>query len=457
MGYHTLREATAVNVSAIPSHMAIDSDPYIVFTRCHRKFIVGVRRAIRERLESVFREEWWNKGVAHSLQLQEEQLKHLENLVQRNPNQERHLFLDVAHFSHIIENNHEHAFSRVFRDRSRALKDFRHLTALRNEWAHVQELPIGRAKYAAELMKGILASFNCQEALEVDTMSQDLDAEPDSGSGNDSIEYLDEHDRESKNVQAVATVWGFWHELQSYLVFEQSVEPIVDSSNNEVRVSIEVRNAAPNSGDLPTVHFKSVSVNISSGGGEELGEMSPGEIRHAEFTFPEKRLIGLEFEVTGTIDSDELFGFRRAVSLPDEVIIPLRIEFVSRFEAINVRGFVKGVLDAIGNPDSNMTLAHISKVRELLKEQPELIKVKRTELNKFFRDFHLDREATLGSRVREIMQALGKFEKKLSELDEAIGDTNLSSISGAVTDLNQIQLAVLRVEDTVRTLASGKQ
>ena len=50
---------------------------------------------------------------------------------------------------------------------------------------------------------------------------------------------------------------------------------------------------------------------------------------------------------------------------------------------------------------------------------------------------------------------LVEFEKNLAALDEAIGLTDLALITDAVRNLRQTQLAVLRVEDTIRTMASA--
>ena len=61
----------------------------------------------------------------------------------------------------------------------------------------------------------------------------------------------------------------------------------------------------------------------------------------------------------------------------------------------------------------------------------------------------------MGGRTREIVLGLVEFEKNLVALDEAIGLTDLALITNAVGNLRQTQLAVLRVEDTIRTMASA--
>ena len=56
----------------------------------------------------------------------------------------------------------------------------------------------------------------------------------------------------------------------------------------------------------------------------------------------------------------------------------------------------------------------------------------------------------------EIIVALGEFKEKLDSLDEAIGRTDIDLINEAVHDLKQIQLGVLRVEDTIQTMTLGE-
>ena len=239
------------------------------------------------------------------------------------------------------------------------------------------------------------------------------------------------------------------------MVLEKSVEFRTEGSNDQAYIVVKVHNTAPNSRDLPTVVFNDIRILTSGRRQQALQQLMPGETGQVEFTFPAKGLMGVEFEVVGKIDSEELFGFARTTSLPEDVIGPLRQEFTGRLESIAIRQFVQEILDAIGTPDPNMTFADISGLRETLKEQPERIKTKREDLGQLFRDFSLDRASTLGTRLREIILALEEFEKKLAALDEAISHTDLDLMHDAVSDLKQIQLAVLRVEDAVRASTSS--
>ena len=169
-----------------------------------------------------------------------------------------------------------------------------------------------------------------------------------------------------------------------------------------------------------------------------------------------KRLVALEFEVAGEIDSDRLFKFNRTSSPPAEIIVPLQKEFAAQLESIGVKAFVDGILEEVGVPDAAMTLANIASLRESLRQQSERIEGKCSSLDKLFREFSLDRESRLGARTREIILALVEFKKKLDSLDEAIGCTDIELMNEAVHDLKQIQIGVLRVEDAIRTMNSGE-
>ena len=169
---------------------------------------------------------------------------------------------------------------------------------------------------------------------------------------------------------------------------------------------------------------------------------------------PIRQLLEVEFEILGEIDANRLFQFNRTTSIPEEVVAPLRREFLDRLESIGVREFVSDVLDKIGAPGPNMTLAEIANVRQSLKLQSGLADEKRLDLGQLFKEFHLTRESTLGGRTREIILGLEDFGEKLQALDKAMGRTDVQSMTEAANDLKQVQLAVLRVEDTIWAMAN---
>ena len=161
---------------------------------------------------------------------------------------------------YIISKHHNEVFQDAFKNSVRTFREFGRLTALRNEWAHVQELPLVRARQAAELMKSILAALNCEEALEVERMSQEFFTGPSSGTSEDFDEDTDHPEEVLHHQDQTITTWEFWHQIQSFLILEKSVEPPSDQSSNQARIIVKVHNTAPDSKDLPRVRFKIVRV-----------------------------------------------------------------------------------------------------------------------------------------------------------------------------------------------------
>ena len=223
----------------------MESDAYIFFTECHRLYIQGVRRALRRRLESAFGDDWWDKGVLPSLT--SDHLKNLEVEVDRNPDRERHLLLDAPHFGRVIAKHHNELFSDAFSDSIRTIKDLRRLAGVRNDWAHIQNISLPRARQAAELMKQLLASLSCEEALEVERMSREVAFESNGDKTDELPEDLGDRDSEFDSRESATEPWGFWRQIQSCLVMEKSVEPSNDQSDDLARMTIRVHNTAPDS------------------------------------------------------------------------------------------------------------------------------------------------------------------------------------------------------------------
>jgi hypothetical protein len=324
------------------------------FTEIYRLYVQGVRRALRERLEFTFGEAWWERGVEHALL--PEQLKVLKTELERYPNLDRLGLLDAAHFGWIIEKNHNEAFSDSFPDSVRTFKDFRRLTFIRNEWAHVREISLVRSRQASDLMKHILASLRCVEALEIDKMSQGYGLGNIDGSLAESIPESGQQDGELDSRTLAITPLDSWRDLRSYLVLEKSVELPEDETKDPARVTVLVYNTAPDSRDLPTVEFRSVVVKAIGQRPQEFREFGPGQTRQLEFTLPVKQLVTMEFEIAAEVDINRLCEFRSTTHLPHEVIEPLRQEFMAQLESIGIKEYIDGVLQDIGAPNANMTL-----------------------------------------------------------------------------------------------------
>ena len=426
------------------------------FTTTHRLYVQGVRRALRQRLEAVFGADWWEQGVEYALQ--DNHRRNLRSIIEKNPDSDPHLFIEASHFGWIIVKRHNAAFADAFNDTIRTFKEIQHLTNLRNEWAHIHDISLPRARQAADLMKGILASLRCEEALEIERMTQDLGIESGDRNLDISVDYLGNQEDGFDPKYSAMTPLEVWRQLQSYLVLEKSVQLPEEGSDTPATVTIRVHNTAPDSRDWPAVHFNPVEVAVVSSGPGRSSDFSqrcalgPGETRQMEFSFPAKRLVDVEFQVVGAIDFPKLLEFQRSTSLPAEVIEPLRREFVSLLDSTGVKEFISAVLEEIGAPDPDLTLRDINRLRQYIQAQSPQVKQKQEAVADIFRKFSLDRDSTLGSRVREIIISLEDFGKKLAALDAAFANTDLTLIIEAVHNLKQIQLAVLRVEDTIKTM-----
>lgn len=399
-----------------------------------------------------FEDAWWEKGVERSLN--GELLRNLQGNLDKNPDSEKHLLLDASHFPWIVTSHHNQIFADAFPDPQKTHNDLRRVVGVRNEWAHVQDMPTSRAWQAAELMKHILASLRCEETVEVDRMIQDFVFEPDTLAIGDALGDLDPENNDIDIQDLEVPPRTFWHQIQSYLLTDKAVRMPECPDNDKAKVVLRAHNTAPDSKDWPSVHFRSVTIRDSKGNDYSLGTIPPGETREVECVYFSKELIGIEFSVYGHIDAERLFQFNRISTLPDEVISPLKQEFIQRLESIAVMELVDDVLNLIGDPDPDMTFADIARIRDSVKEKTHQIEEKRTLLGTLSKDFRLHRASTLGGRTREIINALLEFEKKLNTLDEAIGQTNLDQMKEAVRDLKQVQLAVIRVEDAIKTMAS---
>ena len=430
------------------------TDPYLFFTDCHRLYVQGVRRAIKDRLVSVFDKDWWEWGV--DLSVSDDQRAYLRDHITRHRNRDPYLFLDPSHFIPIITHNHNQAFADAFTDIRKTATDLQTLVRLRNEWAHTQEISWGRAMQGAHVIRHILASLNCAEAVEVDRMLRESDHDSWNEPADEAIEVLEQRDGELENETPLSEAPSFWHQLQSCLQYRTHVEDLVGSDEGKVKVIVTVFNSAPDSLDYPYVQFKSVTISgsVPLDGGRrhdmDLGQMEPGDIRHVEFELPKHGLLSADFEITGDLDAEKLFHFRRIGSFPGDILAPIQARFVKRLQAVGVREFVSEILESIGNLDANMTLADMTRIRESIGRQPARITAKQDAIGQIIADFHISRSSMLRERVRDIARTLDDFGRQLGSLDEAIGKTDLERMHQAIEDLKRIELALLRVEDVVR-------
>lgn len=447
----------------------MDHDTHLFFTRCHWLYLQGVRRALRERLGAIYGADWWSRGVLPALPAAVGQ--RLQNEAARisgqEPGLEPHTLLDASHFGRIVAQHHRTAFDDAFSDSQRAFRDFGRLMTARNRWAHLQPISPAQAGQAADLMRQILTALRCAEALEIADMMQNIADQP----GDATAELLppeaEPADADLERADPASALRQLWQQAHSYLTLEKEVvlSSLINGQQECAKVNIRIHNTAPDSKDWPCVHFTAVSVHIP---GVQLireynrhrlpialGELAPGQMHEIELTLPAKQLLIAEFVVSGAVDVGKLLQFQQMAYLPDEVVSAVQAEFAASWSVIAVNDAVKEVLDAITTITPDMKLSDVVRVRQSLANLSAGIDEKRNQIGLLDTEFHLGRESFLGQRVREIVLALVDFNSKVSELDAAIGSTDLALISQAVSDLQQIQLSVLRVEDAIRGITDN--
>ncbi len=441
----------------------MELDAYLLFTRCHRIYIEGVRQALRECLKSAYGDDWWNRGVLFALSA--EQRHNIESMVKREPDRDLSEFLDAPHFGRIVSNHHTSVFSGAFGDPVGTFKQFQRLTRMRNEWAHVQTMSMARVIAMIEIMKNILASLRRREALEIDEMSKNLTGQSEKLIGDSEVEAQIESIEDSGNGyfsdQPEALPLGLWRQLQSYLVLDTIVELPEDGSNGMSNVTLQVSNTSPESEGWPTVHFTSVQLEIKGSRNQRyyghMGygqDLPPGESFQEQFNFSPRELASVEFHVTGNLDWNQFFNFQWKAGLPGEIVTPILNEFVERFESIEIEEPVAKALGSIGSITPTTTLSELVSARNELQQIQPIISEKANILNALFREFYLDRGVTLGAQCYQIMNLLGQFGKKVQSVDNAIGDTDLDQIAQAIHDLEQIRLAILRIENTIKEMTN---
>ncbi len=166
-----------------------------------------------------------------------------------------------------------------------------------------------------------------------------------------------------------------------------------------------------------------------------MGSLSPGEMREIELTFPTKQLIAVKFDVSGEVDTNKLLQFKRITDLPGEIVSSLQQEFSDRLESIEINKFVSKGLETIDALNPNMTLSEVVQVRQTVGSRSKCSSEKPNSPGNLSNEFHLGRESTLGRHTRELVLMLVEFESKVSELDAAIGNTDLELIHRVVHDL----------------------
>ncbi len=445
------------------------SDAYSLFTEFHRLFVRGVRQALRDRLQSAYGQDWFHRGVL--IAVSEAQRTQLDMSLEKAVGEDWATLIDVGHFGRVVRWNHAAVFSDAFPEIDHALVRFRFLVAMRNEWAHIPagDWSMDRVFSAISAMQSILVSLRCREALEVARLMNERDLSQSNDATLDQI--LVEADSTDDEQESVSTTdefasanLGLWHTLQSYLVTEAFMVPVVspdgpsDPLEGKVNVTVRVTNIAPASEDRPVIIFQNIRLSVKPDRGgnsrDGLGELIPGQMVERQYTLHAKEVAQFEYHVDGQVDTQRFFGIQQNGTLPVRTIRAVLDKFSERFDCISINEPLDQAVASLTAVNPTMTLTDAAKVRGELEQVAALIDEKRTALGDLSREFFLDRESSLGAQVREVVILLEGLGGMIRAVDEAISTTNLEEIKQAVENFEQSQMSVLQVQQTIRNLLS---
>ena len=442
---------------------AMDKGAYEIFTQAHRIYVKGIRAGLTQRLKSAYDSGWWESGVLPALG--DTQRENLERDRAKIAPGDVAQLLDTAHFPRIIERNHAAAFAKEFTNLDYTLRLLRHLSTRRNEWAHVLDgqWTVQSIMQSVQAMREILTSLRRKEALEIQQMFHD------------SLDQQVRIPEEALNVPEGPTpasddyeyplpedyaLLGFWRTLESYLVVESTVLAAGDEEQNEglVRVSVRVTNTAPVGEGRPHVTFRDVRLGLTGVNERRRRrtdsawqKLEPGQTETTEFTVAGKGLASIEFHVDGHVDQDRLLRVQHRSALPEDVVTPLLKQISTQFQEVCIDEMLTKIVETVTRIQPDMPFADVSDVRNELGQVKSIITEKREALGALFEEFHLTRESRLGTPLREVILLLNELgTKKLDEMDSAISKTDMESIRAAATDIEQLQISVLRVRDTFR-------
>ena len=434
---------------------ALTEDPYLLFTQCHRLYVRGVRRALRERLEREYGGAWWSEGALAALS--DDQGRNVETALEREPTADLESRLDSLYFGRIVSRRYAAAFSDLFADSRSAFAQFTRVARMRNEWAHVQEMQPAKTMSAVRAMRSLLASLRQAEALEVDRLTRHLATEPTSASEDDDMDdrpITDADDAgEDYAVDEIASASsGFWRRLHSHLTLDASVA--IDENDNAI-ITVEVSNTALAGEGMPTVSFNSVqihAINVKFSSGRYEGNLGPGNSFQAQYVCSRRALATASFSVSGHLDINSFFHFQRRGYLPNEIVAPILDEFFERFEALDIKTPFEKALGTIQGINPSMTIADLLSARPELERVKSLVADKAQGMAELVRDFQLNDRYSLGKECSEIAKYFKQVARQIQAAENAIGSIDLDTISQVAANLEQIQLAVLRVEDAVRNM-----
>jgi ribosomal protein L19 len=268
----------------------------------------------------------------------------------------------------------------------------------------------------------------------------------------------DEPNNEAQGRGSTDSPSSIWQELQSYLSLDFTVEHTEEfrTGDHLVDVTITVTNTAPLGDGRPEVVFNGVTLETARATGtrqDNLGRLEPGESVARTTKLMSRQLASVDFRVRGAIDRQLFFTVRRSSGLPSEVTAPLTEEFVMRFRNLDFREPLSAALASVESLSEATRLSQAATIRETLAKIRTAVESKTAALQELFREFHLTEGTQLGKVCLDVFQRLRELSRHVEAVDAAIVGTAPSAIIDAVRGMEQLELAMLQLEETTSRYA----
>ena len=302
------------------------------------------------------------------------------------------------------------------------------------------------------MMQDILAALNREEALDVEKIRREAMTEPAANVAEEPIEEADLESQPSEPKSVLAEPVESWRRLRSYLQVEREVSIEETSRGRIAQISVKLANTAPESPDWPSVVFRTITLAGTGIETKSIYTLRPGETAEVDFRVPEARLLSFELSLSAVVDGDELLKFQHRAELPTDATAAIKKLFAADFEGIGVKGFVTEAVETVGKANESLSMREMAGLRESARAFSSRADKVLNDLNGVFRAYGIQREDTLGSRMRELNTTLTNFKKTVEEFDQAVGETDPDKMQQVQDSLKAAQLAVLRIEAELRSV-----
>lgn len=249
-----------------------------------------------------------------------------------------------------------------------------------------------------------------------------------------------------------------WRGLYSYLEVKQEVLPDDKRpESNRVKVAVTIRNTAPDGVDSPQIVFKNIVLNgvpgaVQSRDTVPSGQLGPGGTSRVEFRINRNALLAFQLNVDAEIDGEALFRFNAPAENTATATTETRLGFSTQLDQIAIRDLVTEAMNTLSQADESLSYAEMGGIRDAARGLATRTREATVQVRRLIRFYQLGSSSALGAETARLSRTLALFQEKVQGFDEALGSTNMDEIKKALKDLQQAQLAVLRVEAELRSV-----